>query len=382
LKSRLIYRIFLILIVLGTVLLLPRVAYDYNPAFQRITLILTIFRLGLLLVLLVEISRILNEYIIKKSIRSWIKNIATLIYGLVVVFIILEGVFMFIGRSHYAGYTLSAKIWFFRNWKPINAYGYRDDPVDTTKTFNIFALGDSYTAGHGLADYTQRYSNLLEQELISYDTGVQVINLGRNGADTQEEFTLMQSFIEASGIYPDAIVLQYFGNDIEDVARRYGLDFDGFARYSDLPPGFNEAIESSYFLNYFYWLMPHGDMEPYIDFIHKAYHDSIIFQAYLNDIKLFTDYCSRCNIPLLVLVFPFLQDLETSRTMFVDKMCQYFDQQDIPYIDVSRVVEGISVPDRTINNNDSHSSAQTNRLITDAMKPIMLKFVKRSNKSD
>jgi len=370
-SGKLIYRIALILIILLTVMLLPRVAYDYNPAFRKITLLLTFLRVSLLFFLLAEISRFLNDFIIRSSLKDWIKNTATLFYALLAILIILEGVFMFIGRSHYAGYTMSAKIWFYRNWKPLNEYGFRDKPVQPGRSFNVFVIGDSYTAGHGLKNYTERYSNLLEEKLAPEIPDAQVINLGRNGADTHEEYTLMEKFIKESGTHPDYLILQYFGNDIEEVAYRNGLSFPGFARYADLPAGVSEFVESSYLLNYIYWLYPHGDVTPYIDFLQTAYKDTLIFREHLTDIDLFVNYSRMNQIPLLIVIFPFLQDEEMSREMYVNRMASHFDSLGIPWIDVSTLVSGIPVSERVVNNNDAHPGTLTNRLVAEKLHEVM-----------
>ena len=179
----------------------------------------------------------------------------------------------------------------------MNQYGFRDKPVAKNKTYNIFTLGDSYTAGHGLKDFKERYTNILDLELSAINPEIQVINLSRNGADTKEEYIMMEAFIKDSGVEPDYIILQYFGNDIEDVAINNGLNFEGFARYSDLKFGVANLVESSYFLNYLYWLYPHGDMKPYIEFLQDAYADSTIFRKHLDDIDLFIDFTNENDIP-------------------------------------------------------------------------------------
>jgi len=369
--GKLIYRLLLIFVMFMTIMLLPRVAYDYNPAFYQITMILTFLRVSLLLFLLIEISRLLNDYIIKTKFKAWIKNICLLIYTMVFMLILLEGVFMFVGRSHYAGYTMSAKIWFFRNWKPLNQYGFRDKPVANDKTYNILTLGDSYTAGHGLKNFEERYTNILDQKLSAINPEIQVINLGRNGVDTKAEYNLMESFIKDSGIEPDYIILQYFGNDIEDVAINNGMNFEGFARYSDLKFGVSNLVESSYLLNYLYWLYPHGDMKPYIEFLQEAYADSTIFRRHLDDIDLFIDFTNERDIPLLVLIYPFLQDTQLSQVMFINRLEQYLNTMNIEYIDASVLVSDLPVSERVINNNDAHPGTLTNKRVAEKILEII-----------
>jgi len=300
---------------------------------------------------------------VKGSAKSWMRNVTSLFYTLICFFIILEGVFMFIPQSHFAGIPLCSKIWFYRYWKPINEYGFRDKPVSKTKKINIFTLGDSFTAGHGLKKISDRYSNILEELLIKRYPDLQVINLGVNGSDTKDEYNTMTGFIQSSQIKPDMIILQYFCNDIEKVAKKNGIKFTGFTSYDDLYRGFDQIVKSSYFFNYLYWIYPHVDVGSYIEFLNQSYKDEYSFKEHLKDIDLFATYSREANVPFLLLLFPFMQDLTFSENLYIGKLAVFCKERSISFIDVAQLISNIPVQDRVINNNDGHSSPLVNRCI-------------------
>jgi len=364
-KIKIVYRVILIITLFLAIFFLPRVAYDYSPAFFMITMMMTFIRILLIFVLLIELTRFINDYIIKRKLPNWLKNITSMVYVLVIIFMVFEGIFMFVPRSHHAGIPLCSKIWFFKYWKPINSYGFRDKEVIPDKKDNIYVVGDSYTAGHGLKHYGSRFSNLLDHDLSSQNNDVQVINLGVNGADTKEEFNVAMQFSKDSGTKPSLIILQYFGNDIDRVAKTNGVQFFGFEAYADVPSYIKQVVQSSYFLNYMYWVLPHGDANSYIAFLKESYNNEEVLNKHLLDLNLFIDYAREDSVPLLVVVFPFMQDIPFSEELYIGKITDYLEQQQIDYIDVSTLVEDLSVSDRVINNNDTHPSEIVNRRVAD-----------------
>jgi hypothetical protein len=367
-----IYKLSLILVILLAILLLPRVAYDYSPAFHKITIVLSVLRVLLLFFLWLEIMNLTGLYLRNRNKSAWKKNLLALLLACITLFVILEAVFMFVGRSHYAGYTLNAKVWFFRNWKPINEYGYRDDPVLSAKENHVFVIGDSYTMGHGLKNYRDRYTNLLSEALSARDSTVQVNNMGKNGSDTKDEYFRLLQAEKETNICPKLVILQYFGNDIEEVAKDNGMKFPGFDMYGDLKYGLSNLVESSYFLNYFYWRYPHNDSRPYVEFLIKAYADSAIFNKHIADLQQFVDYSRNRNIPLLVVIYPFLQDENLSGKMYISKIAAYLNENNVQYIDVSDLIRDIPVTERIINSNDAHPNELVNQRIAQKLEEIII----------
>lgn len=117
---------------------------------------------------------------------------------------------MFVPQSHGVGYTQAAYNWHFYYWKPVNRFHYRDsdfDMQDAARKRKIFVLGDSSTAGIGIKNVKDRYSDLLSKKL-SQD--YKVFNLGKPASDTKSAFERLVKF----PLKPDILVLQYAGDDI------------------------------------------------------------------------------------------------------------------------------------------------------------------------
>jgi len=93
-KIKIVYRVILILTLFLAIFFLPRVAYDYSPAFFLITMMMTFIRILLIFVLLIELTRFVNDYVIRIKLSNWIKNLTALAYILIVLFMVMEGIFI------------------------------------------------------------------------------------------------------------------------------------------------------------------------------------------------------------------------------------------------------------------------------------------------
>jgi hypothetical protein len=289
--------------------------------------------------------------------------VATVLFSLFVIFILLEIIFMFIPRSHSADYTLASRLWYAKYWKPINSLGFRDKEPDNNNPVILF-VGDSFTAGHGLKSIDDRFSNIVGRELNKKEKKYTIINIGKPNLDTRAEYETMKEFLYLTRIKPEKIILQYCGNDIEGVAMDEGLIFGGFHP----PPDMNKFIvligSGSYLLNYIYFLYPREYLgAPYINYLTKAYKNDNILSKHKADLRAFADYAGKNSIQLIVVVFPFLADVEMSDSMYVTDIVRFFKADNISVINVSQLVKDIPVPERIVNKNDTHASKKLNEIV-------------------
>ena len=113
------------------------------------------------------------------------------------------------------GEAYVSKIWFAKYWKT-NKYKYRDKEFDIEEAAHkntILYVGDSYVAGHGIKETSQRTPDLLES---NYLNNFMVINAGRNGIGTRDEFKIINNFPHT----PKLVVLTHVPNDINDVLEK------------------------------------------------------------------------------------------------------------------------------------------------------------------
>jgi hypothetical protein len=185
--------------------------------------------------------------------------------------------------------------------------------------------------------------------------------------DTGQEFADMVRFMERTGIQPEAIVLQYFGNDIQGASSKHGLQFKGFAAYDGLPSGTERLLRGSYLLNYFYWLVPRADVSSYLDYLERAYQQPDIMASHLDELRAFKLFADSIQIPLVVVVFPFMQDLELSERVYMQQIREFLKQAEISFIDVSTLIADLSPSQRMVNANDGHASTIVNERVGEAI---------------
>ena len=315
-------------------------------------------RSSLILIISIIIIRSFKSLFYDKAIGETTKNIATTWVTLSLFFLLIEGLFMFIPRSHGVGYPLSAKIWRGMYSNNINYMGYRDFEMKTDKPIILFS-GDSFTWGHGTKNIQNRYSNIVDQNLEKYNT----TNIGQNGFDTRAEFDALIKFIDSTEIIPNKIILQYFGNDIENVAYENGLIFTGFTPYSNLNSLSKFVIERSFLFNYIYWLYPQADTKPYLDFLTNAYRDTTIFEQHSNDLLKFVDFTEANSIELIVVLFPFFENLTLSDDLYIQKIVNLFSSHNVKTINVNDLVDNVAIEKLVVNSNDGHPSVYVNKIV-------------------
>lgn len=357
-KKRL-FNNFIIIVILSIAVFILPVFYSTGIAIYS--------RLFLLILILIESLKLFKNIFVERKINKNISNTATVIFTLFEMFIILEIIFMFVPKSHNFDLTLASKLWFAKYWAPINSLGFRDHEYDNKFPVILFA-GDSFTAGHGLKSVEDRFSNIVEKELNKKRKEITVINMGKIGLNSKDEYNMIKNFFYLTRIKPKAIILQYFANDIEYTD---GIAFD-YDIEKVIQTPLKPIIEGSYLVNYLYWLFPRNDINSkYIDFLDHLYKNHKIFSQHKNDLKLFLSYSNENSIQLVVVVFPFLTDLDMSNAMYVNDIVNYFKKNKVPVINVSELVKNISVTERIINNSDAHPSRKVNAIVANELIKIL-----------
>ncbi len=328
-----------------------------------------ISRLILILIVITESTILFKTEFVDSKRQEWIKKLSTIVFSFVFIFFLLECVFMFIKRSNPAtNLPLASRNWFNKYYNPyINSYGFRDEEP-TKNDSSIFFIGDSFTAGDGIKKTNDRFSNIVKEKLLDSGKSLHVINMGLQGADTKKEYETMVNFINSTGIRPKFVVLQYFGNDIEDVANENGVKLPEVISYQKLNILVKNIIKRSYFLNYLYWLgSKQIDYNVYLKFIEEGYSNDSIFHQHKQDIQHFLDFTKTNNIPLLVVIFPFMNDLEFSKRVYINKLKNFFNENKVNYLDVSTLIEELSIKERIVNSSDGHASVYVNKLVGDVI---------------
>jgi len=273
----------------------------------------------------------------------WTSAFATLF-----VLTVLEGVFMFVPRSHGVGYTLGAQIWQRLYFQDRNELGYRDGPhaaIDGKKT--VLAVGDSFTEGHGIQDRSDRYTDRVNATFED----LHVLNVARCGIETAEEFERL----EQHPVEPDAVLLQYYVNDVEGAAMRSGWAPPDFEAYADVGGLARWLVRGSFLVNYAYWSYPHSDGASYADMLTRAYEDEKVMQRHFQELSQFMKYAEQRQVPLIVLLFPSLTDPGSSAATLA-RVRRLFESRGVRVLDATDWVADVPMADRLVNSFDAHPS--------------------------
>lgn len=338
-----------------------KVSFDYPHKGLFDNIYVRLFKCSLFLLISIELLRLYYYGIVKNpKPPKLLGNIATLLLPITLLFVGLEMAFMFVAQSQEGGLTLASHIWFERYWPPM-AGDYRDVPkTDTLGKKKVLIVGDSFTAGHGLKSVDERYGNVLAQKLG--DKQYVTYNLGISGSDTRDEYARLLKF----GKKPDILVLQYFPNDIEKVTQQHGLVPGSFTPYSDVPRAFQSIFIKSYLFNYLYWQFPHGNFAPFDTYVRTAYSTPAIINDHLNDLNQFVEYARTNNARLYVVLFPFVHDLQKSAG-YTKPVVDFFQKNNVPVLEVGKLIGDIDVKDRVVGRNDGHASAIVNQRVGEAL---------------
>lgn len=221
--------------------------------------------------------------------------------------------------------------WLDRYWDE-NAGGFRDrdwPANDLAARRVVLAVGDSFTAGWGIADPDQRFSSVLQTRL---GEGYAVVNLGDPGSTTPRQVTHLAAWQQRNpGIRPHAVIWQYYLNDIDDAALSIGLD-PGLDPLAAMPGWATE----SYLGNFLYWRFAGAGVrgqQTYTDWLFAMYDNSTVWDIHAAQIEAAVDAIEALDAEPIFVIFP--------------DLLRPFDS--IPYVDrVAGVFAGRGYADRTI----------------------------------
>jgi hypothetical protein len=281
---------------------------------------------------------------------------------------------LFVIKSDGFGFTLSAKKWFSNYWIPINSFGYRD-VEHSMKDFNgkksILIVGDSFVAGHGIKNYRDRFSNLIQEKLHNQYV---VLNIAKNGWNTNDEY---KAIISNPFPKPFLVILSYFINDIEGAAKRCGMTRPELV----IPPNetLKPLIDRSYFINYLYWrLYRFGNVnfgQIYWEYLKKCYNDKRVFDLHKEELNKIIQYTHNNDIYLLSIVFPNLMDIESSKP-FTKKIVDFFQLNQVDFIDLTSVLSRRNSKEIIINNLDGHPNEKFSKELADMIYPKVVALEK------
>lgn len=280
------------------------------------------------------------------------------VFYVLVIFFMAEAILTPLPLTDGGNQSMTSRNWFAYFWR-VNDFGCRDSEFGTAPASqrSIYAVGDSFTAGHGIRRVQNRFSNLLQQQLSAHEN-VRVYNLARLGFDTRTEFELLQH-----APAPEVLILQYYVNDIDQSATQYGLLLP-----SGKPPNW---VRFSSLLNFVFYryLYFSGEDTDYHLFYQTAFTTPAVFDRHCSDLERFVAYAAHYKIPLIVVAFPDLGGEKFTREsqVWIEMVAGFFEARGAKVVRVAKLIKDFAALETIVNAKDSHPSLRVHRLVADAL---------------
>jgi len=261
-----------------------------------------------------------------------------------------------------------------RNWREryytgtFNSLGYRD--VEWTEALvagktKVMVVGDSFVEGAGIEQPQDRFPDQLVQKL---GPDYVVFNLGRRGAYTSQEMYAALKY----PYQPDILIWSYVVNDIEEVAAKLG-----FHRPSNPQAPFllRPLVENSFVANFFYWRLIHAlaawQPDTSWQWFLSAYNDPEAWQLHQQELLSIYEAAHSRQIPLLVVVFPSMTNVEQSQVI-TKRIINLYQNKGVPTLEVADLIQGIPTAELIASPVDAHPSEQVHKLVAEALYEMLI----------
>jgi hypothetical protein len=282
---------------------------------------------------------------------NWLRNLAI---GLLISYVTLlimgvgiEGYFRF---AYYDTFGRKAsENWLSRYWQT-NSAGYRDREwllEDWSGKTTVAVVGDSFAAGWGVNDPSQRFSDVLG-EMLADD--YYVFNLAMPGTATPQQLEHLQ----AAPTTPDVVILQYFLNDIDYAVMSQGLQI--------LLPEPPTALRDLYSVDFVYSLLVNGMDGDYWEWEYSNYDNFVLWDIHRAQLEAFIDYTESIDARLIVVIFPNLRD-PVGSIPYVDRVAFVFQDRGIETLKLFDAVAEWTPDAVVVSPRDAHPNAAFHRYV-------------------
>ena len=319
-------------------------------------------------------------YVRKISIHIKNANWLKLSIGNILVFVFLCSLILLGGEIYYRfiydttdsfGLTKVSIDWESRHYK-FNNYAVRDSMDYNLKLSGkprVTFIGDSFTAGHGIANVENRFANKIRS--IRPDLEIHVI--AYNGWETGDELITLTR-LSSAGYEFDNVVLVYILNDISDLMEQWAK---AQKRIHSLKPGF--LFEHSYFLNilYYHYFAAHDpDISDYYGFVDKAYNGPI-WEKQKERLATIKQSMDAANVKFSVVIFPFMHALGPNYKYreIHNKIDAFWKSLNVPYLDLLSVYDSYPASALVVNAHDAHPNELAHTIAAKAINDFLNKNV-------
>jgi lysophospholipase L1-like esterase len=297
-----------------------------------------------------------------------------LLAGNALVLAFLCAIVVLLGEIHYRfcfdstdsfGLTKTTQRWFGRHFQA-NPSGIRDtieylQQVPAGKRRVTF-LGDSFTAGHGVADVEDRFANQIRAMRPDWEIHI----LASLGWDTEPELSVLKLYLD-QGFQADAVVLIYCLNDIADILPEWQEILRGI--YESWTPGF--LARHSYFFNtlYYRWKASNNPkISNYYHFVLNSYEGPVWEQQRLR-LHALSDLVDSQGGRLLVVTFPFVDSLgpDYRYRRVHERLDEVWRNLEVPHLDLLSAFEADPSADLVVNSHDPHPNERAHAIAAESI---------------
>ncbi|MCH2370785.1 MAG: SGNH/GDSL hydrolase family protein [Pirellulales bacterium] len=266
------------------------------------------------------------------------------------------------------------------NWRarygslPNISLGLRDEEHIFSGRPALYVVGDSFTAGHGINNFQDRYANVLET-LLQYQWDL--ILLAKGGWSTGKQIEVYSEISNQRDEQGGVLIWQYYLNDIEESGAALGITRPTI--YLAAPRYLNSIVDHYHFANFLYWGVLRTAYaqeigQQYLAYLQECYSNEMVWQHHRQQLQQVIELQHRGELniveetssarKLIVIVYPNLKDIAATRSMS-DKVADFFERQGVPVVNMADVLSGFSPKEITVNALDGHANEMVNRLLAE-----------------
>ncbi len=275
-------------------------------------------------------------------------------------------------------YTKVAQRWIKRHYQH-NKAKFRDNleyslAIEPGKR-RVSFVGDSFTAGHGIKDVEDRFSNRIRRLHPDWEIHV----LAGNGLDTGAELGFLDTYT-TRGYQVDQVVLVYCLNDLNDLLTEWVRNQ---ASITNRVSGRLPFYDDSYFLDLAYYRLTIAQIpwvKNYFSFVREAYQGEK-WEEQKQRLRALREVVEKRGGRLSVVTFPFMNALGKDYDyQFVhDELNTFWQEQHVPHLDLLPVFRNYTPAQLTVNAFDAHPNELANELAARAINEFLVEQMKTNS---
>lgn len=292
--------------------------------------------------------------------------VLTIYLSFILLFSIESYLRFWVDRTDSFAMTKLSMRWLDRHYHK-NNFGARDNLDYKLKPQNgkgrITFVGDSFTAGHGIQNVDERFSNLLRAKLSETEIHI----MAANGLESIDELRLLENLV-AQGYELDVVCLGYCLNDISYLVPQTETLY---SKVDEFNKELGWLAKESYLWNEIQFRLfarNNPEIGDYYNYVLNAYQEKPLKQQ-KQVLSRIADIIRANGGELVVMTFPFLQRSDTPNNDYMARtQLDYFWKSiGIKHLDLSEALAVEEADKLRVNRYDAHPNELANQLVADTL---------------